>query len=95
MRDKLTICKVDQVESLIAPRVFQALEPELASSVCMSPVCAVRMIKQRDLDGSKPYLWNMTHWATVTMLSWVSLRAESFARTASSVYAILMTIEYF
>lgn len=58
------------------------------------------------------YLWNITHWATVTyevlaivwlfvwrgaggkreqltMLSWVSFRAESFAKTASSVYAIL------
>ena len=32
----------------------------------------------------------MIHWATVTMLSWVSARVESFASTASSVYDIVM-----
>ena len=34
------------------------------------------------------YRWNMIHCATVTMLSWVSLSAESLARTPSSVYAM-------
>ena len=35
------------------------------------------------------YRWNIIHCATVTMLSWVSLSADSFARTASSEYAIV------
>lgn len=34
------------------------------------------------------YRWNMTHCATVTMLSCVSLSADNLARTPSSVYAI-------
>lgn len=38
------------------------------------------------------YLWNMTHCATVTTLSCVSFRAESFALTASSVYAIIEVV---
>lgn len=39
--------------------------------------------------GLIDYLWNMTHCATVTIPSCVSLRAESFAFTASSVYAMI------
>ena len=31
------------------------------------------------------YLWNMIHWATATIESWESLRADNFARTVSSV----------
>lgn len=32
-----TVCQVYQVQSLIAPRILQTLQPQLARSVCMSP----------------------------------------------------------
>ena len=35
------------------------------------------------------YLWNIIHWATVTILSWVSFSDDNFALTESSLYAIL------
>jgi hypothetical protein len=97
----LTVRKVDQVQPFIASRVLEALEPELTSSVCVSPDdgSAHCMDRQKDSicvpvehyplgncdlrsirfgEGTRP-------WQVLTMLSWVSLRAESFANTASSV----------
>jgi hypothetical protein len=102
-----TIRKVDQVQPLITSRVLQALEPKLACSICVSPESPGQYTASSDKGLAFTYLWNITHWATVTyealesgvctkvqelltMLSCVSLRAESFAKTASSVYAILI-----
>ena len=106
MSERLTICKVDQVQSLVASRIFQTLEPELSCSVRMSPVHQISIVssilfeyfacipmKHYPLGNS-----NLTNVSFIdgdrigilTILSWVSLRAESFARTASSVYAILI-----
>lgn len=36
------------------------------------------------------YLWNIIHCAAVAILSWLSLRAESLAKTASSLYAMAL-----
>ena len=85
---KLTVGKIHHVKTLGAVGIPEALQPELCSTIGMSPVCC----GEKDTNAvvvAGTYLWNMTHWATVTMLSWVSLRAESFAKTASSLYAIL------
>jgi len=40
------------------------------------------------LHPTRAYLWNMIHCEHVTILSCVSFKADSFALTASSVYAI-------
>lgn len=56
-------------------------------SVCTE----VRKVWVSELIGLA-YLWNMIHCAAVAMLSWLSLRADSFASTASSLYAILVWV---
>lgn len=38
------------------------------------------------------YLWNIIHCAAVAILSWLSLRADSRARTESSVYAMFVRL---
>jgi hypothetical protein len=92
---ELTICKIDQIETLGAGRVFKSLQPQLDGAVGMATTSkkGQRMVpfKLRALCVSVvcvsvcAYRWNIIHCAAVAMLSWLSLRADSFASTASGV----------
>jgi hypothetical protein len=65
--DDLTISEVNQIEPLVASRVLQTLEPELSGSFCMSPAPGQpRTFADSCQVFSFAYLWNITHWATVT-----------------------------
>lgn len=103
---KLTVGKVDKIQPLITSRVFQSLKPQLARSICMSPEdgsahvrsgedCVCIPMEHDPLGNSdlqRLALESSTRAGKgLTMLSCVSLRAESFASTASSVYAISTT----
>lgn len=49
-----TICKIDQIEPLVTSRVFEALEPELPSAVCMSPISKSVMLHEAACRGCLP-----------------------------------------
>lgn len=50
----------------------------------LSATFAIRMLWEIH-HHSVAYRWNIIHWAVVAMLSWLSLSADSFESTASSV----------
>lgn len=80
--------EVDEIETFVGAGVLEALKPQCRCLIGMSPRKDVRLAVDKQVVNEAVYRWNMTHCATVTMLSCVSLSADNLARTPSSVYAI-------
>lgn len=55
-----TVCKINQVQPLVASRILEALKPQLTSSIRVSP--RGRGVLELHLElGRASYRWNMTH----------------------------------
>ncbi len=88
-RKFLTICKINHVQPFGAGKIPKLRIPQVD---CLGGMAAMWKVSISSAKGTTQcfcaYRWNMIHCAVVAMLSWLSLRAESLERTASSVYAM-------